>query len=53
VGKIVHVAMDERACVVEAQQRLEALNTMFHVRSTLDPLSGETGPGGLGVVRLP
>jgi flavin reductase (DIM6/NTAB) family NADH-FMN oxidoreductase RutF len=53
VGKIVHVAMDERACVVEPQQRLEGLNTMFNVRSTLDPLTGETRPGGLGIVRLP
>ena len=53
VGKIVHLAMDERACVVDPQQRLETLNTMFNMRNTLDPLSGETRPGGLGIVRLP
>ena len=52
-GKIVHVAMDDLACLVEAQQRLEALNTMFNMQSTLDPLTGETRPGGLGIVRLP
>ena len=53
VGKIVHVAMDERACVADPQQRLEGLNTMFNMLSTLDPLTGETRPGGLGIVRLP
>ena len=53
VGKVVHVAMDDRACVVEPQQRLKALNTMFSMRDTLDPLTGETRPGGLGTVRLP
>ncbi|MEA3239836.1 MAG: flavin reductase [Candidatus Bipolaricaulota bacterium] len=35
VGKVVHVAMDERACAVEPQQRLKALNTMFSRRDTL------------------
>ena len=53
VGQIVHLAMDERACVEDPRQRLEALNTMFNMRSTLNPLSGEIGPSGLGIVRLP
>ncbi len=35
VSKVVHVAMDERACVEELQQRLKALNTMFSKRDGL------------------
>lgn len=54
VGRVVHLAMDERARVVEPRQRLEVLNTMLNVRSTLDPVSGETRSfGGLGIVHLP
>jgi flavin reductase (DIM6/NTAB) family NADH-FMN oxidoreductase RutF len=53
VGKIVHVAMDEQACVADSRQRLANLNSMFNVMDTLDPISGETTPGGLGIVRLP
>jgi flavin reductase (DIM6/NTAB) family NADH-FMN oxidoreductase RutF len=52
VGKIVHLAMDERACVVDPRERLKALNTMYNVRSTLDPLTGRVAPGGLGIVRM-
>jgi flavin reductase (DIM6/NTAB) family NADH-FMN oxidoreductase RutF len=53
VGRIVHLAIDETVCVADPQQRLEALNSMYNVRSTLDPLTGETALGGLGIVRLP
>ncbi len=53
VGKVVHVAMDERACITDPRERLIALSTMYNVRSTLNPLTGETHPGGLGIVRLP
>jgi flavin reductase (DIM6/NTAB) family NADH-FMN oxidoreductase RutF len=53
VGRVVHLAMDERACVVDTAQRLGVLDTMFNVRSTLDPLTGKISPSGLGVVRLP
>ena len=51
-GKIVHVALDERACSADPQLRLEKLRTMYNLIGTLDPLSGETRPGSLGVVRL-
>jgi len=53
VGKVVHLAMDERVCVVDPHERLIMLNTMFNMRSTLNPLTGESGPGGLGITRLP
>jgi flavin reductase (DIM6/NTAB) family NADH-FMN oxidoreductase RutF len=53
VGKVVHVAMDDRACEIDVRKRLETLDTMFNVMSTLDPLTGETGSDGLGIVRLP
>ena len=53
VGKVVHLAMDEAVCVADPQQRLKALDTAYNVRSTLDPLTGETAPGSLGIVRLP
>ncbi|MBN1921157.1 MAG: flavin reductase [Anaerolineae bacterium] len=52
-GRIVHVALDERACTADPRLRLEQLNTMYNVLDTLDPLSGETRPGGLGIVRFP
>ena len=53
VGKVVHLAMADEVCVADPQQRLETLNTMYNMRSTLNPLTGETGPAGLGIVRLP
>ena len=53
VGKIVHLAMDETVCMADPQQRLKALDTMYNVRSTLNPLTGKTAPGALGIVRLP
>ena len=49
----VHLAMDETVCVADPQQRLKALNTMYNMRSTLDPLTGETAPANLAIVRLP
>ncbi len=52
-GKVVHVAMDERACVADPRLRLGQLNMMYNLLGTLDPLSGETQPGRLGIVRLP
>ena len=51
-GKIVHVALDERVCDADPQLRLEKLRTMYNLIGTLDPLSGETQPGSLGIVRL-
>jgi flavin reductase (DIM6/NTAB) family NADH-FMN oxidoreductase RutF len=53
VGQVVHVAMDECACVADPHRRLKNLNTMFNLRSTLDPLTGESRPGRLAVLDLP
>ena len=53
VGKVVHLAMDEAVCVADPQQRLKRLNTMYNMRSTLNPLTGETGPAGQPIIRLP
>jgi flavin reductase (DIM6/NTAB) family NADH-FMN oxidoreductase RutF len=50
VGRIVHAAMDEKAFVLQPGERLEALKTMYNLRSTLNPLSGEVGPASLPVL---
>jgi flavin reductase (DIM6/NTAB) family NADH-FMN oxidoreductase RutF len=51
VGRVLHVAMDERAMAVDPDQRLQALGLMYNVRGTVHPLSGDYyGPNTLGVL---
>jgi len=52
-GRIVHAAIDDAVLSADPGARLQAMNTMYNVRSTLDPLTGETQPGTLGILRLP
>jgi len=52
-GKIVNVAMDEKVFELDPQERLQTLNTMYNLRSTLNPLTGEAGPSGLPVIGIP
>jgi flavin reductase (DIM6/NTAB) family NADH-FMN oxidoreductase RutF len=52
-GRIVHAAIDDAVLSTDPGARLQAMNTMYNVRSTLDPLTGETQPGTLGILRLP
>jgi flavin reductase (DIM6/NTAB) family NADH-FMN oxidoreductase RutF len=51
VGRIVHAAMDDAAFALQPGERLEALKTMYNLRSTLNPLTGEAGPASLPVLR--
>lgn len=49
-GRVVHLGMDEAAFALEPQERLQALKTMYNLRSTLNPLTGEAGPSALPVL---
>jgi flavin reductase (DIM6/NTAB) family NADH-FMN oxidoreductase RutF len=49
-GRIVHVAMDDVALELDPEKRMQALRTMYNLRSTLNPLTGEAGPSGLPVI---
>ena len=55
VGKVVHVAMDDAAFELDPQKRMQTIRTMYNLRSTLNPLTGETGPSCLPVIgeRIP
>ena len=52
-GRVVHLAMDDAAFELDPQKRMQALRTMYNVRSTLNPLTGEGGPGSLPVIGVP
>ena len=49
-GRIVHVAMDDVALELDPEKRMQALRTMYNLRSTLNPLTGEAGPSSLPVI---
>jgi len=49
-GRIVHVAMDDAAFELDPKKRMQTLRTMYSLRSTLDPLTGEAGPSSLPVI---
>jgi len=46
-GKVVHLAMDDAVFELDPQTRMQTLRTMYNLRSTLNPLTGETGPNSL------
>jgi flavin reductase (DIM6/NTAB) family NADH-FMN oxidoreductase RutF len=51
VGRVLHVAMDETAMVVDPEQRMQALGLMYNVRGTVNPLNGAYyGPNTLGLL---
>jgi flavin reductase (DIM6/NTAB) family NADH-FMN oxidoreductase RutF len=51
VGRVLHVAMDETAMVVDPDQRVQALGLMYNVRGTVNPLDGNYyGPNTLGLL---
>jgi flavin reductase (DIM6/NTAB) family NADH-FMN oxidoreductase RutF len=50
-GRVVHLALDETIRVPDPVERLRRMGTMYNVRSTLDPLTGEQyGPNTLGLL---
>ena len=42
--------MDDAAFELDPQERMQVLRTMYNVRSTLNPLTGEAGPSSLPVI---
>ncbi|UCC63176.1 MAG: flavin reductase [Anaerolineae bacterium] len=52
-GRAVHLAMDDATFELDPQQRMQTLRTMYNLRSTLNPLTGETGPSSLPVIGVP
>ena len=49
-GRIVHVAMDDVALELDPKKRMQTLRTMYNLRSTFNPLTGEAGPSSLPVI---
>lgn len=50
-GRIVHVAMDEKALASDPTDRMKNLRLMYNIRGTINPVSGEIfGPNTLGLI---
>lgn len=50
-GKIVHVAIDDKAIIPEPKERMSNMNLMYNIRGTVNPLNGEFyGPNTLGLL---
>lgn len=50
-GRVVHVAMDERALAHDPTERMRNMRLMYNIRGTLNPVSGEMhGPNSLGLI---
>ncbi len=49
-GKIVHFGVDEKAVNVALKERIEKLKIMYNFRSQLNPLTGESTPGGISII---
>ena len=52
-GRIVHLAMDDAAFELDPKKRMQTLRTMYNLRSTLNPLTGEAGPSSLPIIEAP
>jgi flavin reductase (DIM6/NTAB) family NADH-FMN oxidoreductase RutF len=50
-GRVVHVAMDEKALPVDPMERMKNMRLMYNIRGTIDPVSGEQyGPNSFGLI---
>jgi len=49
-GKVVHLAMEELAFELDPAQRMKNLKTMYNMRATLNPQTGEIGQSLLPVI---
>jgi hypothetical protein len=50
-GKVVHAAMEEKVMVIDPAERMKALQLMYNIRGTLNPLTLEMyGPNSLGLL---
>jgi flavin reductase (DIM6/NTAB) family NADH-FMN oxidoreductase RutF len=52
-GRVVHLAMDDTAFELDPTERMRILRTMYNVRSTLNPMTGQAGPSSLPVIGAP
>lgn len=51
VGRVLHAAVDEAVMVTDPAERMQALELMYNVRGTVNPLNGDyVGPNSLGVI---
>jgi flavin reductase (DIM6/NTAB) family NADH-FMN oxidoreductase RutF len=50
-GRVLNLAMDEAVMVSDSVERMRAMELMYNVRSTVNPLNGEQyGPNTLGLL---
>ncbi len=50
-GRVVHVAMDEAAMVIDPAERMRLMGLMYNVRGTVNPMTGEQhGPNTIGLL---
>jgi len=49
-GKIVHFGVDEKVFNLDQKARIEKLKIMYNFRSQLNPLTGESTPGGISII---
>jgi hypothetical protein len=46
----VHVAIDDAVFELDPRKRMKILKTMYNLRSTMNPLTGETGTDSLPII---
>ncbi len=50
-GRIVHIAVDERAIIIDPAERMRSMRLMYNIRGTINPVNGEIyGPNSLGLL---
>ncbi len=50
-GRVSHVAMDDSAMVPDPVQRMQTMELMYNIRSTVNPMTGEQyGPNTIGLL---
>jgi len=50
-GRVVHVAMDEKALPCDPAEKMRSLRLMYNIRGTINPVSGEIyGPNTFGLI---
>lgn len=50
-GRVVHLAAEEEALDTDHEKRLDYLKIMYNIRARLDPLTGRTSEGAIGIVK--
>jgi hypothetical protein len=51
IGRVVHAAMDGKTLVTDPADRIKAMQLMYNVRRTINPVNGDYyGPNTLGLI---